>query len=107
MLGGVVKKIFMDKFPSLEKTKPKYALTGFIYYDSMSWELDKMTDETDEQKALKAGRQVCSPEHPMPKGAAGRWAHTNVREVGGCMDGCCADYCCVDCGHMWREELPQ
>jgi hypothetical protein len=52
-------------------------------------------------------RQVCSPEHPMPKDASGRWAHTNVREVGGCMDGCCADYECKDCGHKWTEELPQ
>lgn len=53
------------------------------------------------------GRQICSPEHPMPKDAPGRWAHTNVREVGECSQGCCADYRCDDCGHEWREELPQ
>lgn len=53
-------------------------------------------------------RQTCSPESPMPKGASGRWEHTNVEEVGdGCIDGCCADYRCKDCGHQWREELPQ
>ena len=53
-------------------------------------------------------RQLCSPEYPMPKNATGRWVHTNVREDGdGCIDGCCADYKCLDCGHKWREELPQ
>ncbi len=52
-------------------------------------------------------RQACSPEHPMPKNAPGRWEHTNVREIGDCMDGCCVDYQCMDCGHSWREELPQ
>ena len=52
-------------------------------------------------------RQLCSPESPMPKGAPGRWEHTNVKEVGECMVGCCADYECQDCGHRWREELPQ
>ena len=54
------------------------------------------------------GRWICGPEHLMPKGADGRWEHTNVIEVGdGCADGCCADYKCLDCGHQWREELPQ
>lgn len=52
-------------------------------------------------------RQICSPESPMPNGAPGRWAHTNVEEIGECVDGCCADYRCKDCGHEWREELPQ
>jgi hypothetical protein len=52
-------------------------------------------------------RQLCSPESPMPKGATGRWEHTNVRETGECMDGCCAYMTCDDCGHSWREELPQ
>lgn len=52
-------------------------------------------------------RQICTPESPMPKGATGRWAHTNVSEVGECSEGCCADYRCADCGHEWRQELPQ
>lgn len=56
----------------------------------------------------KSGRLLCSPAHPMPTGAPGRWAHTHVSEEGdGCFDGCCADYRCHDCGHKWREELPQ
>ena len=57
---------------------------------------------------MNGDRFLCSPEHPMPKGASGRWAHTNVSEYGdGCFEGCCADYVCADCGHKWREELPQ
>jgi hypothetical protein len=52
-------------------------------------------------------RQICSPEKPMPKNASGRWAHTNVEEVRTCFEGCCAYYKCQDCGHEWREELPQ
>ncbi len=52
-------------------------------------------------------RQICSPEHKMPEGDKGRWAHTNVSEIGTCWEGCCADYKCTDCGHEWREELPQ
>jgi hypothetical protein len=52
------------------------------------------------------GRQICSPDHPMPAGATGRWAHTNVREVDGGSD-YCAEYQCKDCGHTWTEELPE
>ena len=56
-------------------------------------------------------RQLCSPEHPMPKGATGRWEHTNVVEVGEQSDGYPGDdlqrYRCNDCGHEWRAELPQ
>jgi hypothetical protein len=56
-------------------------------------------------------RQTCSPESPMPKGATGRWQHTNVIEVGDQEDGWpCGDmqgYKCLDCGHEWEEELPQ
>jgi hypothetical protein len=54
------------------------------------------------------GRFICTPKQPMPKGAKGRWEHTNAHEFGdGCFDGCCADYKCDDCGYTWREELPQ
>ena len=54
----------------------------------------------------KTNRFVCTPENPMPKGAAGRWEH-DAEEIGTCMDDCCADYRCKNCGHRWREELPQ
>jgi hypothetical protein len=53
------------------------------------------------------GRLLCAPEHPMPKDAKGRWAHTNSQIVGECMDGCCDYKHCKDCGHDWREEMPQ
>lgn len=56
-------------------------------------------------------RQICSPENPMPKNAGGRWAHTNVIEVGEQRDGWPGGdiqrYRCTDCGHEWTEELPQ
>lgn len=56
-------------------------------------------------------RQICSPERPMPKNAEGRWAHTNVEEVGeqqnGWPGGDWVTYRCKDCGHKWEEELPQ
>ena len=51
------------------------------------------------------GRLVCSPEHPMPQGAAGRWEHTNVEDAGECLDGCCDYYRCKDCGHTWRQKV--
>lgn len=72
-------------------------------------ESEKTDDGDGERLAMadSSNRQTCSPESPMPKSAAGRWRHTNVREVGTCLDGCCADYQCMDCGHKWREELPQ
>jgi len=50
-------------------------------------------------------RNMCSPTSPMPKGATGKWAHTNVEET---LDlGETAWYRCKDCGHEWKEELPQ
>lgn len=53
-------------------------------------------------------RQTCTKENPMPKGASGRWEHDGAYEHGdGCSEGCCADYVCPNCGHKWREELPQ
>jgi len=52
-------------------------------------------------------RNICSPESPMPKGAPGRWAHTNVLDDGECSAGCCDYFVCKDCGHRWKEEVPQ
>lgn len=56
-------------------------------------------------------RQIGSPEHPMPQGATGRWRHTNTEEVGpqesGWPSGDIVTVRCKDCGHTWREELPQ
>ena len=55
----------------------------------------------------KNGRLLCAPERPMPRGAEGRWSHSDVQETGECSDGCCAYYRCVSCGASWRQELPQ
>jgi hypothetical protein len=52
------------------------------------------------------GRMICSSEHPMPKGAQGRWEHTNAHETDYDSD-YSAEYKCSDCGHIWREELPE
>ena len=57
------------------------------------------------------GRPLCSPEHPMPKGADGYWSHTNVEEVGDQVDGYPGGDLqrmrCKDCGVEWTTELPQ
>ena len=57
------------------------------------------------------GRPLCSPEHPMPKDATGRWSHTSVEQVGHGEDyggGCyVVTYRCRDCGKTWEQELPQ
>jgi hypothetical protein len=53
------------------------------------------------------GRFLCAPEHPMPRNAAGRWEHTNRRDDGECADSCCDYFVCLDCGHRWKEEVPQ
>lgn len=54
---------------------------------------------------------LCSPENPMPKGAPGRWSHTNVEYVGDQKDGYPGGdwqhYRCKDCHHEWDAELPQ
>lgn len=56
-------------------------------------------------------RQTCTPENPMPKGAKGRWEHTNAHEVGDQEDGYpggdIVRYRCDNCGHTWETELPQ
>ena len=57
------------------------------------------------------GRFICSPEHPMPQGATGRWEHTNAKEMGeqrsGWPSGDTVTVKCADCGKTWTEELPQ
>lgn len=57
------------------------------------------------------GRLLCAPGRPMPKGAAGRWAHTNVETVSSTGDfstGQEWDRCrCKDCGEEWEHEVPQ
>lgn len=55
---------------------------------------------------MSCDRQICSPESPMPKGATGRWQHTNTHETDYDSD-YRAEYECEDCGHKWMEELPQ
>ena len=59
----------------------------------------------------KNGRRICSPEFPTPLPLQGRWEHTNVVEDGeqenGWPGGDWQGYRCLDCGHRWREELPQ
>lgn len=62
-------------------------------------------------RAMVGDRFLCTPEEPMPKGALGRWMHTNAEEVGDQIDGWPAGDVqrmrCRDCGHTWKEELPQ
>lgn len=57
------------------------------------------------------GRLLCAPEHPMPKGAPGQWAHTNVVGTGGSSDFHLGqefdDRRCKDCGASWSEEVAQ
>lgn len=59
----------------------------------------------------QSGRLLCSPDHPMPKDASGRWEHTNSGEVGeqesGWPSGDVITIQCADCGAKWKEELPQ
>lgn len=47
----------------------------------------------------------------MPKGATGRWSHTNVEEIGeqedGYPGGDTVRMRCKDCGVTWTMELPQ
>jgi len=50
-------------------------------------------------------RQLCSPEHPMPKDAAGRWEHESATEI---LDmGETRWMACPDCGIKWKEEVAQ
>jgi hypothetical protein len=59
----------------------------------------------------KNGRNLCSPAHPMPRGASGLWEHTNTEEVGdqtnGYPGGDIITIRCNDCGEKWKVELPQ
>lgn len=61
-----------------------------------------MTMDADWPK--KDGRFLCTAERPRPQNADGRWAHTNVRDVGQCYQGCCDFKQCDDCGVRWRVE---
>jgi hypothetical protein len=51
------------------------------------------------------GRWLCTPERPMPQGAAGQWAHTGTHCTysGDYHD----SYECRDCGARWSQELPE
>lgn len=51
-------------------------------------------------------RYLCSPDHPMPKGAPGQWAHTNLKSDGSDSD-YYDGYICKDCGHWFRCEVPE
>jgi len=71
-----------------------------------------LTTATDFQhEKTERGNFLCSPEHPMPQGAPGRWEHTNAHEVGEQLDGWpggdIVRMRCDDCGESWRMELPQ
>jgi hypothetical protein len=54
---------------------------------------------------------TCTPENPWSPEKRRRARHTNVREVGGQTNGWpggdIVTYECKNCGHRWREELPQ
>jgi rubrerythrin len=56
------------------------------------------------------GRFVCTADNPMPLRATGRWEH-DAEEVGDQEDGWPGGdyqaYRCKNCGHIWKEELPQ
>lgn len=66
--------------------------------------IEKVAVPEDWPRDPANGRLLCSPERQKPENAAGLWAHTNVRVVGGCSDGCCDDFQCRDCGEKWRSE---
>jgi hypothetical protein len=66
----------------------------------------------DHPKDPANGRFLCSPEHPMPFNAPGRWSHRNASEVDdsqedGWPSGDTVRMKCPDCGASWRMELPQ
>ena len=64
--------------------KPQY--TGKMLDELFAKVDDALEARSDSARTGENGRQLCSPEHPMPKDALGRWEHTNVKEVGECMD---------------------
>jgi hypothetical protein len=70
-----------------------------------------MADKQDHHIDPQSERYLCSPEHLMPTTAGGRWAHTNVEEIGDQVDNYpCGDLQrmrCRDCGATWWTELPQ
>lgn len=55
-----------------------------------------MNAETEE-------RQTCSPEHPKPKGAPGRWEHMRTYVVHDWGD--TEEVRCLTCGEQWEQEV--
>jgi hypothetical protein len=58
-------------------------------------------------------RQQCSKDNPYSKDKGGKWCHPDAEEIdedygkgGGVADGDYVKYKCPNCGHTWREELP-
>lgn len=70
-----------------------------------------MTPPHTDWPKTPTGNFLCSSAHPMPKGAEGRWEHSNAHEVGeqedGYPGGDIVKIRCDDCGKEWRMELPQ
>jgi hypothetical protein len=71
-----------------------------VALDAQGWPINPTTN-----------RFVCTQDYPMPKGAGGRWEHSDVVEVGeqkdGWPSGDVQGFRCRICGHTWEEELPQ
>lgn len=58
------------------------------------------------QPTYRPGVLLCTPENPMPKGAEGRWAHTNAHEDPDWDSDYSIRWICDDCRHTWRTEMP-
>lgn len=56
-------------------------------------------------------RYRCTKKNPWTPGKGGRVEHEDVREVGtqedGFPGGDIVTYECKNCGHRWKQELPQ
>ena len=56
-------------------------------------------------------RFLCTKDNPWTPDKGGRVAHADVREVGEQQDGYpggdIVTYECKNCGHRWKQELPQ
>ena len=60
---------------------------------------------TDWPRDPTNGRLMCTPAKPMPEGAPGQWAHTNISCV--LDEGDYEKRRCDDCGVSWWEEIAQ